>query len=157
MHYAPTSSKPLYIKIGAEKHERILNATDAPSEKIYLPGLHAFSGCDSTSWFHGIPKGLLGKTLQIEDDLFDMIKSIVCQAYGFLSKSNVNDVPYEKRCGKKFPEPSEILSTKDGLDQHVTCINYQEFVWKNAFEANQKIPEADQHSWSGIDGTYEVQ
>ena len=125
--------------------------------KIYLPGLHAFSGCDSTSWFHGIPKGLLGKTLQIEDDLFDMIKSIVCQAYGFLSKSNVNDVPYEKCCGKKFPEPSEILSTKDGLDQHVKCINYQEFVWKNAFEANQKIPEADQHSWSGIDGTYEVQ
>ena len=120
-------------------------------------GCNNFSGCDSTSWFHGIPKGLLGKTLQIEDDLFDMIKSIVCQAYGFLNKSNVNDVPYEKCCGKKFPEPSEILSTKDGLDQHVKCINYQEFVWKNAFEANQKIPEADQHSWSGIDGTYEVQ
>ena len=34
--------------------------------------------------------GLAEESLQIEDPLFDMIKSMVCQAYGLLNKSNVN-------------------------------------------------------------------
>ena len=70
-----------------------------------LPSLHNFLRCDSTSAFYGIGKrkwlnivtgnevywkalSLLGESLQIEDPLFDMIESMVCQAYGFL-KSNV--------------------------------------------------------------------
>ena len=40
-----------------------------------------------------------------------MIESIVCQAYGFLSKSGVNYVLYEKCWEKKFPEPSKISPT----------------------------------------------
>ena len=93
LYYPPMLSKTLYIKIGAEKNERILNVTKAPFEKNFLralPGLHTFLGYDSTSAFHGIGKrkwlnivkgneehcnalGLLGKSLQIEDHLFDMI------------------------------------------------------------------------------------
>ena len=62
--------------------------------------LHAFSGCDSMSAFHGIGKrkglnivksdeedckalGLLGESLQVEDALFDMIESAVCQLMDF--------------------------------------------------------------------------
>ena len=58
-YYARILSKPLYIKIGTGRNERILNATQAPFEErlsISLPGLHAFSGCDSMSAFHGIGK-----------------------------------------------------------------------------------------------------
>ena len=115
LYYAPMLSKPLYTKIGAGKNERILNVTETPFQKNFLralPGLHTFSGCDSTSAFHRIGKrkwlnivkgneeycnalGLLGESLQIEDPLFDMIESIVCRAYGFLNKSNINDVRYE--------------------------------------------------------------
>ena len=81
-----------------------------------------------------------------------MVESIICQTYRFLSKSNVSEVRYEKCCGNKFPEPSEIPSTKDELDQHVERISYQVFAWKSALEANQEIPEADQHGWGVIDG-----
>ena len=35
---------------------------------------------------------LLGESLQIEDHLFNMIESMLCQAYGFLNKPNVNNV-----------------------------------------------------------------
>ena len=81
---------------------------------------------------------------------------MVCQAYGFLNKSNISDVQYEKFCGKKFPEPSKIPPTKDGFRQHVKRVNYQAFVWKGALEANQEITETDQYGWDLIDGTYKV-
>ena len=46
--------------------------------------------------------GLIGESLQIEDPLLDMIESMGCQTYGFLNKSNVNEVQYEKCCGRNF-------------------------------------------------------
>ena len=58
-------------------------------------------------------KILLGESLQIEDHLFDMIWSMVCQPYGFLKKSNVNDVWYKKCCGEKFSEYSKTPPTKN--------------------------------------------
>ena len=74
-----------------------------------LPDLHFFSKCDSTSACYAIDKrkwlnivkdkeennnalGILGESLQIEDHLFDMIGSMVCQPYGFLKRPNVNDI-----------------------------------------------------------------
>ena len=82
--------------------------------KISLSGLHTFSVCDSTSAFHWIDKrkvlniikgnkeccialALLGENLHTEDHQFNMIESILCQAYGFLSKSDLNDVQCEKK------------------------------------------------------------
>ena len=44
-------------------------------------------------------------------------------------------------------ETSKIPPTKDELHQHVKRINCQAFVWTNAVEAKQDIPEADQHGW----------
>ena len=148
LHYAPMLSKPLYINIGVRKHERILNFFETPFEKNFLralPGLHVFSGCDSTSASHGIGKikwlnivkgneenlnelGLLGENLEVEDPLFDMTESLACQAYVFLNKFNVNDVRYEKCCGKKFPEPSKIPPAKGELHQHVKRVSYEAFV-----------------------------
>ena len=96
--------KPLYSTICFE------NNSDFGKEFLRaLPVLHALSGCDSTSAFHGIRKrkwlnrvkgnkeycnalGLLRESLQIEDHLFDIIESMVCQAYRFLNKPNINDV-----------------------------------------------------------------
>ena len=69
---------------------------------------------------------------------------MVCQAYGYLNKSNVSDVRYEKCCGKKFLEPSKIPPTEGKLHEHVNHINYQAFAGKNTLETNQEIPEADQ-------------
>ena len=52
LYYAPMLSKPVYIKIGAGKNERILNLTEVASAKIFLrtlPDLHAFYEYNSTS------------------------------------------------------------------------------------------------------------
>ena len=38
--------------------------------------------------------------------------------------------------------------------KHVKRVNYEAFVWKNALEANQEIPEAHQHGWGVIDETF---
>ena len=81
--------------------------------------------------------GLLEESFHIDNPLFDMIEKMVCQAYGFLNKSNVNEVRYEKSCGEKFPEPSKILPIKNKLHQHVKHVNYQTFVWQNALEASE--------------------
>ena len=80
--------------------------------------------------------GLAEESLQIEDPLFDMIKSMVCQAYGLLNKSNVNEVWCEKCCWEKLPETSKISPTKDELHQRIWRVNYHAFVWKNPLEAN---------------------
>ena len=56
LYYVPLLSKSLYMKTGAGKNERIVNATETLSRKNYLLSLHAFLGCDSTSAFHGIRK-----------------------------------------------------------------------------------------------------
>ena len=39
---------------------------------------------------------------------------------------------------------------------YVKFANYQTFIWKNALETDQEIPEADHHGCSGIDKTYKV-
>ena len=57
-------------------------------------------------------------------------------------KPKVNDVQHEKCCGE--------------LHQHVKHVNYKAFVWKSTLEANQEIPEADQHGWGVIDKTYKA-
>ena len=58
-YYAPIIESRIIIKIGTGKYERMLNVTESSLDENLirsLPGLHAFSGCDSTSAFHGIGK-----------------------------------------------------------------------------------------------------
>ena len=112
-------SKPLYKKNGTGKNKRTLNVIEALFQKNVLralPGLHAFCGCDSIGAFHGIGKrkwwnivkgnkeycnelGLLGESLEVVDPLFDMIKSMVCQAYVFL---DINDVDIKSVAERNF-------------------------------------------------------
>ena len=46
--------------------------------------------------------GLLGESLQIEDHLFDIIESMVCQVYGFLKEPNVNTFDMKSVAGRNF-------------------------------------------------------
>ena len=171
-YYASILANRLYIKIGTGKNERILNVSDTPYEESFLrslPGLHAFSGCDSTSAFHGISKikwltlvkssqvycdalCLLGESLDIEDAILCSIEQMVCSAYGFPNEENINEVRYMKCCGKKLPEPTRLPPTKDELKQHVLRSNYQAFIWKRALEGEPAIPDPDGYGWDLDDG-----
>ena len=58
-YYAPIIESRIIIKIDTGKYERMLNVTESSLDENLirsLPGLHAFSDCDSTSVFHGIGK-----------------------------------------------------------------------------------------------------
>ena len=107
----------------------------------FLPGLHVFSGCDSTSVFHGIGKikwlnlvkkheifcdglCLLGESLDIEETVYGIIEQMVCTAYEFEIVININEVRYRKCCSKQFPDPTRIPPTRDELRQHVKRVNY---------------------------------
>ena len=46
--------------------------------------------------------GLLEESPQIENHLFDMIESMICEPYEFPNESNVNDVRYENVEGRNF-------------------------------------------------------
>ena len=176
MLLCPNIVKTFYIKIGTGKNERLLNVTEAPFEEslsISLPGLHAFSGCDSTSAFHGIGKVkwlnlvkshelycdalcLLGENSIVQDAIFDTIEQMVCTAYGFENEVNIDDIRYKKCCGKEFPDPIRLPPTKDELKQHIQRSNYQGLVWKNALEIEQDIPDPDGYGWKLVDGCLNV-
>ena len=121
LYYAPMLSKPVYIKIGAGKNERILNLTEVASAKIFLrtlPDLHAFYEYNSTSSFQDIGqikwlnivtgnedycKALdpFGERFQIKDALFDMIESRVFQIMDF---ENLMSMTFYKKnvAGRNF-------------------------------------------------------
>ena len=46
--------------------------------------------------------------LEIENQLLEMIESMVCQFYRFFKKLNVSDVRYGNWCGEKLPKTSKI-------------------------------------------------
>ena len=66
LYYARRLSIHLFLQLGTGSDVRILNtqATDWPSDLLEaLPSLHAISGCDSVSAFHGLGKGKWLSTL----------------------------------------------------------------------------------------------
>ena len=58
-YFAPMLSAPLHIKIGTGKNDQILDVAGVDfyeNMSRALPGLHAFSGCNSISAVNGIGK-----------------------------------------------------------------------------------------------------
>ena len=90
---------------------------------LALIGIHTFSGCDSTSAFHGKGKRKtfsvacekeeylsafthLGSSFELDQSTFDVLSKYVCHLYGQSSAENVNDARYRAFCmaSSAFPE-----------------------------------------------------
>ena len=90
---------------------------------LALIGIHTFSGCDSTSAFHGKGKRKtfsvacekeeylsafthLGSSFEFDQSTFDVLSKYVCHLYGQSSAENVNDARYRAFCmaSSAFPE-----------------------------------------------------
>lgn len=59
----------IYVKIGVKERRRVVNVREIASELgrnccLALPALHAFTGIDYTSAFHGMGKGKAFKLLK---------------------------------------------------------------------------------------------
>ena len=127
-----------------------------------LPGLHAFTGCDSVSAFSGKGKqsavkvilkdeGLcetvkkLGQSYTVSEEVMEKCEMYVCILYG-KSGADVNDELHELFC-QKGSESSQLPPTKDALIKHKRGANYQAAIWRLALDAGPDVPTPHGHGW----------
>ena len=142
-----------------------------------LLGLHAFSGCDSTSAFKGIgkvkpiklmqqrnkfvkPLAELGESWNVSDKLLSGLEEFTCALYGKPRLTDVDEVRYlmmKERCkgdgdaitGSVHVDLSSFPPCKDSLEQHIRRVNFQVGVWKRAHENSPAIPSPTLgHGWT---------
>ena len=94
-----------------------------------LPGLHALSGCDSTSAFNGIGKikclkvlesderfidavSLLGEEFLLSATIIEILEEYVCELYGVRKVTDMNKARYKLFTNRtKLPEPQKLPPT----------------------------------------------
>ena len=137
-----------------------------------LPGLHAFTGCDSTSAFAGKGKktGLKhcktdpvscngmatrGRSFDAETVPFSECEGFVCKVYGKPKLVEVNECRYITFCAKQGQSQS-LPPSQDALRNHTMRANYQAAIWRQALNANPEIPSPESHGWLIRDGQLDI-
>ena len=181
----------VFLDIGVGNKRRLLNISKL--EEMHgreqcdaVLGLHAFSGCDSTSSF--VRKGkitVLKKfrkdsgycktfaslgSLNLENDFHDGIEQFVCCLYGRPKYTSVDKLRYDL-CLEKFQTGggSGPLSACDGTDLsllppcktslrlHTERANYQTLIWKNAHIQTPDIPSPVGKGWQEDESGLQIQ
>ena len=166
-------SCPVLFATGTGKHQRIINLTKisdclgptAPN----LIKFHAFTGCDSTSSFHGKgKKKSFKKLLENPDHVACLAKlgdnyhmdalppgmeDLVCDLYN-TSCSTVRDARFE--LFKKGALEKNLPPNKDALLNHCKRVNYQAAVWSRATSAMMACPTPNGNGWDVVDGSTNV-
>jgi hypothetical protein len=134
-----------------------------------LIGLHALTGCDSTSALSGIgkKKGLttlrkeqtycdalsqIGTEVPVKQDVMDKCEEFVCSLYTTDSKAgkSADSVRHYLFC-QKGQRNENLPPTTDSLSLHVQRANYQSLVWRGALKAKQGLPSPDGLGWENKD------
>ena len=162
----------LYVETGSGDNLRTLDIA-AISSKLgksnckVMPALHAFTGNDYTSAFHGIGKvkalkiivqskkirrafKRIGDTFDFNAKHFSTVEEFVCLLYGAKGCTDVNEARYIKFFSSKngSAEPQKLPPTRDALLQHCKRVSYVTAIIKRALENNPTIPNPDGHGWS---------
>ena len=160
----------LLVKIGVGNRTRVLDIEDISSELgpdmcKALPSLHAFTGNDYTSAFHGIGKKKAYKIVKTSDEykscfanfgdsftfdasLFPILEKFVCLMYGLKCEST-NEARYLKFCSKKkCPEPQQLPPTRDALLCHLKRVSYVTAIIKRSLDCYPDIPDPDGYGWT---------
>ena len=116
--------------------------------------MHAFTGYDSTSAFHGKGKAIffhlvkenkqhlmalkkLGQSFNTDTELIAQLEALVCQVYKSQTES-VDKARYLLFCtGSK--EEASLPPTQDALTQHVKRANYQLCIWRHCFKSQPEV------------------
>lgn len=143
-----------------------------------LPGLHAYTGCDTVSSFagQGKLKGLklvcqskafqkafseLGNKWDLPEDLFAMLQEFTCRLYAARSPiCHVNELRYQIWRAKKGAVVSgQLPPCEDSLRQHCLRANYQTAIWRRSLVQDPDVPAPQNiHGWTlGEDGQLEIQ
>ena len=179
LHHAQRIQSELYFDTGSGNKRRLINVSKlaikyGPQNCSALLGLHAFTGCDTTSSFKGIAKvkplklmlkkskfesefAKLGESWEVPDDLIVELESFTCGMYCNTKISSVDSLCLSiltKKCGnpeKLDPRKTVDLTTlppcSSTLLQHIRRANYQVAVWKGADDQFLEVPPAEGHGW----------
>lgn len=124
-----------------------------------LPGMHALTGCDTTSCFVGKGKlscfkkllgnpnaatalGQLGVAFTLGDER-KQLEEFVCHMYG-TDSTLVNEARYNLFCSTA-PVERSLPPTQDALLQHMRRCAYQTKIWRSALDPMMNVPS---HSWT---------
>ena len=165
-HLAEKIPAQLLMHTGTKQRHRYINLTavaDRLSSDVCaaLPGMHAFTSCDTTSAFSGRGKktafkllfepdmsegmAMLGEEFTISDQLKSLCGKFVCVMYGKLTVANVNELRYQ--IFRTNPSQSSGLPpTEDALFYHMCRANYQAALWKRALQTDV-LPGPVGHGW----------
>lgn len=138
---------------GTGNNRRLLNLSTMANSlgpiASQLTALHPFSGCDTTSCFHGKgKKAVLAMIKKHENYLLTLsnlghryeintipegLEMVVCQLYGTKART-VNEARHELFCRGGLQERN-LPPNKDALLMHVKRANYQTKIWRSALSA----------------------
>lgn len=174
-------STRIFLRIGAGNKRRILDIKEISLEIgseccDALPALHAFTGNDYTSAFHGIGKvkayrqmiksqdflkmfKALGDSFSFDSDLFPTIEQFVCSLYGVKECKDVNEARYTKFCTSlKATEPQKLPPTRDALLCHCKRVAYVTATIKHSLERHPVIPDPqDGFGWVIENGKLDIE
>ena len=132
---------------------------------ISLPGLHAYTGCDTVSAFAGKGKltalkilkaneqyqnlfAGLGANIDVSEELVHELEVFTCHLYGGKGITDVNELRYAMFCAKKSElESHQLPPCRHCLFKHILRANYQALVWKSCLVPCPVIPSPIGHGW----------
>ncbi|KAK3885189.1 hypothetical protein Pcinc_010581 [Petrolisthes cinctipes] len=124
-----------------------------------LPGFHALTGSDSTSYIAGHTKKTcwnvfrqhshllkgLGEGPEFSDSTIMDAKVFFCKLYGAINTNNINEV----RLGMfvKGMTIERLPPTRDALKFHIQRVHFQTLVWRQAHLQYPVLPPPENMEW----------
>ena len=166
----------IYLKCGTLTRTRYISITNVVQRHASgicqcLPGLHAFTGCDSVSAFSGKGKltalklakrspafqelfQQLGVEWELSRELFMSLQEFTCLMYSSNpGTKDVNELRYHLFCARKGElESNQLPPCQDTLQKHCERANYQSAVWRRSLESSPAIPSPIGSGWCLDDG-----
>ena len=151
VHFMPTKPVEVWMIYATAKSRKCYQVHEASqrltqSVKTNLLSVHALTGCDTTSAFHGYRKKSCWKTFLNQpllvagigrDGELAPIEQFVCHLYGGPKQSSVDQARLQL-FGKANEGLEMLPPTKDALELHTIRANYQAQIWLQADQ--QHIP-----------------
>ena len=174
--FKPFVPATMYLKCGTQTRTTYINITNVVQRHGLvlcrcLPGLHAFTGCDSVSAFSDKGKltalklvkrkpafqevfQQLGMDWEVSDELFARLQEFTCLLYSSSPGTNdVNILRYRLFCTKKGGlESNQLPPCKDTLRKHCDRTNYVAAVWRRSLQGCPQIPSPIGFGWCLEDG-----
>ena len=180
LHFSPTTDINILFDTKIDNKPRLIDVSSIGEEFgqekcAALLGLHAYTGCDTTSAFRGkgkiiplkkalkVPRFIsalakLGNNWNTSSQVIDELELFTCTLYGGKpGVTNIDDLrltainKMSTKEGRSTPsnvDMSTLPPCRKSLIQHVYRVNYQVAIWKSANNPISRIPDASHgHGW----------